>query len=166
MTEISTNRLIVLSDFVDTNKVQVDFSGAVAGLRPLDGNTEALYAAFKKKQKHFRVYRKENMPKRFHFQNNDRIPPVILIADEGWYIRKTPLTEKAAADFEKATHGYDPRLKSMGATFIAYGPAFRRGATIAPVENVNIYNLLCAIIGLTPAPNDGDDRLVKAVLAK
>jgi hypothetical protein len=77
-----------------------------------------------------------------------------------------PKTGKAAAGFEKATHGFDPKLKSMGATFIAAGPAFRRGVTIAPVENVHIYNLLCATLGLTPAPNDGDDRLVKNVLVK
>jgi hypothetical protein len=31
---------------------------------------------------------------------------------------------------------------------------------------VNIYNLLCATLGLTPASNDGDDSLVRAVLAK
>jgi hypothetical protein len=32
------------------------------------------------------------------------------------------------------------------------------------VENVHIYNLLCAALGLTPAPNDGDDRLVRTML--
>ena len=38
--------------------------------------------------------------------------------------------------------------------------------TIDSVENVHIYNLLCATLGLKPAPNDGDDRLVKQVLAE
>jgi hypothetical protein len=32
------------------------------------------------------------------------------------------------------------------------------------VENVHIYNLLCAAAGLKPAPNDGDDRLVRVAL--
>jgi hypothetical protein len=32
------------------------------------------------------------------------------------------------------------------------------------VESVHVYNLLCAALGLTPAPNDGDDRLVRSVL--
>ena len=52
----------------------------------------------------------------------------------------------------------------MAATFIAWGPAFRHGVEIEPVENVHIYNLLCATLGLKPAPNDGDDRLVRQVL--
>ena len=34
------------------------------------------------------------------------------------------------------------------------------------MENVHIYNLLCATLNLKPAPNDGDDRLVEKVLAK
>jgi len=64
----------------------------------------------------------------------------------------------------KGMHGFDPALKSMGATFIASGPAFKRGVTIPPFDNVDVYNLLCAVLGLRPAPNDGDDFLVKRVL--
>jgi hypothetical protein len=52
----------------------------------------------------------------------------------------------------------------MGATFIANGPAFRHGVVIPSFENIHIYNLLCAVLGLKPAPNDGDDRLVHAAL--
>ncbi len=165
MTELSTNRIIALSDLVDLNTVQVDFSGAVAGVRPLDGNVDALYEKLKKTE-HAKIYRRENMPERFHFRNNDRIPPVILVADEGWHIERLPLTAERAEKFQKATHGYDPQLQSMGATFIAYGPAFRHGVVIPPVENIHIYNLLCATLALKPAPNDGDDRLVKEVLAR
>jgi predicted AlkP superfamily pyrophosphatase or phosphodiesterase len=86
------------------------------------------------------------------------------VADDAWYLSKRSSSEAATREMNKATHGYDPELDSMGATFIAWGPAFRHGVTIAPVENVHIYNLLCATLGLKPVPNDGDDRLVKEVL--
>jgi hypothetical protein len=36
---------------------------------------------------------------------------------------------------------------------------------IDAVENIHLYNLLCAVTNLMPAPNDGDDRLVRALLA-
>ena|ERR1051325_5199268 len=166
MTDISTNRLIALSDFVNLENVQVDFSGAVAGLRPLDGNVDALFQAFKGKEKHFQVFRRENAPAEFHFRDHARIPPVILVADDGWYLSKRSASELQTSGFNKATHGYDPKLDSMGATFIAWGPAFRKGVKLAPVENVHIYNLVCATLGLKPAPNDGDDQLVNAVLAR
>jgi predicted AlkP superfamily pyrophosphatase or phosphodiesterase len=166
MTEVSTNRVIVLSDFVDLEKVQVDFSGAVGGLRPLDGNVEALYGSFAGKESHFRVYRRENTPEQYHYRNNKRIPDIIVVADEGWYISRRPMATTSGRAFEKATHGYAPELLSMGATFIAWGPAFRHGVTIPPVENIHIYNLLCSTLGLKPAPNDGDNRLVDEVLVK
>jgi predicted AlkP superfamily pyrophosphatase or phosphodiesterase len=164
MTDLSTNRVIALSDYVDLGSVQVDTWGAVAGLRPLDGNVDALYGEFAGKENHFKVYRQENMPARFHYTDNPRIPPVVLVADEGWYINKRPIDPSKT--FESATHGFDPELKSMGAMFIAYGPAFRHGVTLPPAPNVDIYNLLCATLGLQPAPNDGDDSLVREVLAK
>jgi predicted AlkP superfamily pyrophosphatase or phosphodiesterase len=166
MVGISPVRTIALGDIVDLKSVQVDFSGAVAGLRPIDGNVEALYQAFKTREKHFKVYRAETMPERYHFLGNPRIPPVIVLADDTWYLSKRTSNETSSREMNKATHGYDPELDSMGATFIAWGPAFRRDVTIEPVENVHVYNLLCATLGLKPAPNDGDDRLAKEVLAK
>lgn len=165
MAELSPDRVITLGDDLDLSKVQVDFSGATAGLRPLDGNGEALYAALKKKEKHFRLYCRAQLPERFHFQDNDRIPPLVLVADEGWYITQRT-AEQAGRTLQKATHGFDPELPSMGGLFLARGPAFQRGVTIDPVENVHVYNLLCATLGLKPAPNDGDDRLAEKILQK
>jgi hypothetical protein len=54
----------------------------------------------------------------------------------------------------------------MGATFMAHGPAFRRGVVLPPFDNIEVYNLLCAVLGLRPAPNDGDDRLARAALLR
>jgi len=41
-------------------------------------------AALDAKRRHFRVYRREDVPARLHYSGNRRIPPVVLIADEGW----------------------------------------------------------------------------------
>jgi predicted AlkP superfamily pyrophosphatase or phosphodiesterase len=166
MVGVSTSRMIALSDYVDPEKVQVDFSGAVAGLRPLEGDAESLYKKFAGKENHFKVYRREETPAEYHFRDNRRIPPVILVADDAWYLSRRSITDQSRRGFKAATHGYDPNLASMGATFIAWGPAFRRHKTIKPVQNVHVYNLLCATLGLEPAPNDGDDRLVREVLAE
>lgn len=66
----------------------------------------------------------------------------------------------------KGKHGYDSSLPDMGALFIAWVRHLRPVSTIDSVKNIHIYNLLCASLGLTPAPNDGDDRLVRAVLGR
>ena len=68
--------------------------------------------------------------------------------------------------YNLGSHGWDPATPNMGALFIAQGPAFQRGVTIADVDNVDIYNLLCAALGITPAPNDGGQQLVRSALQR
>jgi predicted AlkP superfamily pyrophosphatase or phosphodiesterase len=45
-------------------------------------------------------------------------------------------------------HGFDNHHPEMRATFIAWGPAFRKGITIDGFENVHIYPLVAHILGL------------------
>jgi hypothetical protein len=52
----------------------------------------------------------------------------------------------------------------MRALFIGRGPAFRRGVVVRPFTNVHLYDLMARILGLTPAPNDGNLDSVRAVL--
>ena len=52
----------------------------------------------------------------------------------------------------------------MQATFIAHGPAFKRGFVADPFENIHVYELMCKILGLKPAKNDGDLSRVKDML--
>ena len=66
----------------------------------------------------------------------------------------------------RGSHGYDPSLPSMQATFIAHGPAFRRGTRLPAFDNVDVYPLLMRLLGLTPAPNDGSTHSVEAALTR
>jgi predicted AlkP superfamily pyrophosphatase or phosphodiesterase len=61
-------------------------------------------------------------------------------------------------------HGYDNELPSMRAIFIAHGSAFNKGVVIEPFENVQVYNVMTRILGLRPAPNDGNDTVTIAAL--
>ena len=50
------------------------------------------------------------------------------------------------------------------AIFIAHGPAFKRGYVAEPFQNIEVYNVMCKILGLTPAKNDGNLENVKEML--
>jgi hypothetical protein len=52
----------------------------------------------------------------------------------------------------------------MHGLFVAVGPGVRRGVVVPEVENIHIYELMCRMLGLKPAKNDGDDRLIRQVL--
>jgi hypothetical protein len=52
----------------------------------------------------------------------------------------------------------------MGATFIAAGPAFQEGVVVPAFANIHVYELLCRVLGLAPAPNDGSLEVLRGVL--
>ena len=163
MTNIGPDRVVVLDDYLDPAFVQVDFFGSAAGLRPLDGNAASVVRALSALP-HAKVYLTKDMPAHFHFSANPRIPPVWIVPDEGWEIETRAHFKVVSAKYLKGDHGFDPALESMHGILIASGPSFMHGVVIDPVENIHIYNLICAALQLTPAPNDGDNRLVRAFL--
>jgi predicted AlkP superfamily pyrophosphatase or phosphodiesterase len=64
-------------------------------------------------------------------------------------------------------HGYDNALPEMGATFYAWGPAFRNGVQIPAFENVNVYPLVAGILGLKiTQPIDGSLQVLSETLKK
>jgi hypothetical protein len=144
--------------------VQVDFDGPVAGLRPKNGDTAALLQSLAPLQ-HAKAYRVEDLPPRFHITANPRNPPVWIVPDEGWEIYFRTKFDTYKNNFNKGEHGYDPDFASMRGILIACGPSFKSdGRVIDATANIHVYNLLCAAAGLKPAPNDGDQRLVRAIM--
>ncbi len=153
MAPIAPDRAIFLDDYINTTDVDIAELTAIATLAPKPGKAAEVYAKLKAGGPHFKTYRKGEMPERFHYDTNPRIAPLILIGEEGWmftthdrYARKKPMG---------GAHGFDNQLLSMGASFIAAGPAFRVGYTSKPFQNIHVYDLICHILGLTPAKNDG-----------
>lgn len=164
LTPISLERVIFLDDYVDPTAVQLDFDGPVAGLRPTDGDVDRLVRAFARLS-HGKAYRTSELPARFHITENERNPPVWIVPEEGWEIYFRARIEAFRGKFNRAEHGYDNAFASMRGILVARGPAFRSdGAVIDAAENIHLYNALCAVLGVKPAPNDGDDRLTRALL--
>jgi predicted AlkP superfamily pyrophosphatase or phosphodiesterase len=125
-----------------------------------------VYRALHGKHPHLQIYKKGEVPERWHFNAHPRITPIVAVADEGWTI-----TSRQQLDRWKqqrwtggGAHGYDPDLVSMGALFVAAGPGIARGRVIPPVRNVHIYSLMAQLLGLTPAATSGSLDSVRIVL--
>ncbi len=60
---------------------------------------------------------------RYHYKGNRRAPPLVLVADEGYYITSRPRMAWATANGITigGTHGFDNDLPSMQAILIATG---------------------------------------------
>ena len=167
MAALSPDRVIVLDNLIDVAQMDVIDWAPVLGLSPKDGNVEKLYAALKDKHPNLDVYRRDEIPAVYGIAGHPRLPPVVGIAHEGWYItskREVDRWGEPDRDPPGGTHGYDARAKSMQGVFVAAGPRLKRGVTVAPFENVHIYELMCAVLGLTPAKNDGDPSVTRDML--
>lgn len=152
MTPIDASRVIRLDDYLDLDDVTVVDWMPVTAVTPKPGKSSAVYEALRRAP-HLQVFHKDSVPARFHYRDNPRITPLVLLADEGWTITSTERLQKSTP--RGGTHGYDNFLPSMGALFIASGPDIQQGRVIAPFANVHVYPLLARLLGVKPAPSDG-----------
>jgi predicted AlkP superfamily pyrophosphatase or phosphodiesterase len=169
MSPQSTGRVVFLEDLIDVSTIEIETTGPFAGFRPKRGTrTPAeLAASIRAKQPaHVQVYTREEIPARLEFSGNDRIHAVLVLADDQWNIEEKRTWGARRATYNKGNHGWDNATPNMGALFVAHGPAFARGRVIEQADNIHVYNLLCRVLGLRPAPNDGDDRLAHAALRR
>ena len=152
---------VFLEDYVDLATVRVaDWSPVLM----IDGgNDNAGLIEKLRRMPHVQVYRKEDLPERLHFKDNDRIPPVIAIAEHGWMITTREKLKKREYP-AWGEHGYDNADRDTWGIFIARGPAFKRGLRIPPFANIHIYNALCSSLALQPAPNDGSPEVLAPAL--
>ncbi|MGB5014985.1 MAG: ectonucleotide pyrophosphatase/phosphodiesterase, partial [Pyrinomonadaceae bacterium] len=111
-------------------------------------------------------WKKSDLPERFHYKQGVRVAPVICSAKLGWTMsnQKKPQANVTSVTTGRVrgAHGFDNQYQEMQAVFIAHGPAFKRKYVAEPFENVEVYNVMCKILGLKPAKNDGKlDRVKK-----
>ena len=155
MIQLSGDRVILLDDYIDVETVNVLESGGFLAIEPKNGDAAALEARLRGKHPALAIYRRDEVPPRLHYHDSARIAPIIGIPSDGW----TVTTRNRLSERHAATHGFDPRDRSMGALFVAAGPRIRAGIVLAPFENVDVYNFLCSVLELRPAKNDGRDWL-------
>uniref|UniRef100_A0A8C8SQ86 Ectonucleotide pyrophosphatase/phosphodiesterase 1 n=1 Tax=Pelusios castaneus TaxID=367368 RepID=A0A8C8SQ86_9SAUR len=161
MEAASCSKTAYLSTYMENVQDITVISGPAARLRPQNVPDEYFscmnsYHRFVKNKsypdQHFKVFMKELLPKRFHYVNNDRIEQVNFYLDPQWQLGRKPSEVKYCTG---GFHGSDNRFMNMQALFIGFGPGFKFKTQVDPFENIEIYNLICDLLGLTPANNNG-----------
>lgn len=97
---------------------------------------------------HLHVWRKADIPQWLHYQSDPNIGDVLVLPDEGFLF-----TDETCHD--GGVHGFDPAYSDMHALFRAMGPDVRVGENIGAFSNTAVYALVCRLLGISPAPNDG-----------
>jgi predicted AlkP superfamily pyrophosphatase or phosphodiesterase len=166
MAAVAAEHRIFLDDYITLDTVDIVEQGAFLQLAPKVGMVDALYQRLHGTHPHLTIYKREQLPARFHYPIQPRVQPIIGVLDEGWIATShaREASRKPDAEPTRGAHGFDPEVRSMHGLFVAAGPPIRSGLVVAPFENVHIYDLLCAVLKLTPAANDGDPEVTRGFL--
>ena len=157
MTETPDTKVINIADYINLDDVVTVGGGPFMEIRPNEGKLESVYQALQNID-NTQVFKKEDIPDKFNYKNNNRIEPILLLADEHWSIMTPGRTPIAGS------HGYDPDYQSMNGIFIAHGPAFKSGFSGPEIHNIHLYEMMCKILGVVPANNDGSLEISKVFL--
>ncbi|KAM3603477.1 uncharacterized protein V6R79_023202 [Siganus canaliculatus] len=161
MEEASCEKAAFVSDYQDNTADFTIIQGPAARIRPkripeeyfsFDYEGLVKNLSCRTADQPMRPYLTENLPKRLHFANNERIERGHLYMKPGW---QAALNQKEIKYCSGGFHGSDNLFTNMQAIFIGYGPSFKESAVVPPFENIEIYNLMCDLLGIRPAPNNG-----------
>jgi alkaline phosphatase D len=160
MGPVSPSRYINLPGVVPQRLIAGIFGGnPVYTINPAEGKADSVLYLLNK-EKGFKAYNKSEVPARLHYGTHPRIGQIVVIADSSWSIGTRP----DGSGIRGGAHGYDNANTDMHAIFYAAGPAFKRGYTFDQLNNTDIYNLICKILKLKPAPNDGNLQNINHIL--
>jgi predicted AlkP superfamily pyrophosphatase or phosphodiesterase len=169
MAALDQNNAVVMDEYFDFDDAErIIWTGEIVQIFPKEGKEDAIMSGLQKPGIRTKCWRKKDVPERLNYKHGARVAPIVCSSDLGWMMTSRERYEamKKRDDFNRTrgAHGYDNKYQEMQATFIAHGKAFKKGKVVEPFENVEVYNILCKILGLSPAPNSGNLDRVRAML--
>ncbi|KAK7066956.1 ectonucleotide pyrophosphatase phosphodiesterase [Halocaridina rubra] len=154
MAEAGDNRVIRLDDYIPNVVSRSRFwKGAFVRLQPHDNSPETkadMMNALSCQRPEMRVYEKTTLPIRWHMNNQRSVEDIVLDVDAGYSVGGDSSFKADAGE-----HGYDNFFSVMNALFVAHGPDFQRHVEVEAFQNIELYNLMCHLMGVQPAPNNG-----------
>ncbi len=165
MAPVEPEQYLAVEDMAPLEEAEAVSIGQVIGFNPRPGREQAAAARLLGRHAHHECWRRQDLPPRWRYGSHPRVPAIVCQMDEGWnaspraHLQRIPLERR-----KRGAHGYDPALPSMRAMFVARGPSFRSGVTVPAIDNVDVYPLLARLLGVEPAPNDGDPRALLPAL--
>ncbi|WP_317192713.1 alkaline phosphatase family protein [Gelidibacter pelagius] len=168
MAAVATDHLIPIETVQNDSLFRSVDNGSIVNIHPNnDTEVDAVFQYLKEKEKHFKVYKTEDTPGFEYSPKNKDWGAIQLIPDSGYYFSN----EKNIALLNQnniktiGVHGFDSDNRDMHGIFYTNGPAFKTEHTIPSFQNIDIYPLICDILGFEVPDNiDGTLSKVQDVL--
>ncbi|CAD5112841.1 DgyrCDS2053 [Dimorphilus gyrociliatus] len=124
----------------------VQKSSTLYHIWPMENYKEEIVKELEKVDNITVLLKKDESKNNYHYRKNSRIAP---------------------DKYNKGDHGFDPYVTSnraMNGIFYAFGPSIRKNIQLEPFRNVEIYQLLCSLTGLTCVKSSSTHFLATNVL--
>jgi predicted AlkP superfamily pyrophosphatase or phosphodiesterase len=160
MASVSSDKYINLKSLVP-NRMIASISGGnpVYLINPSEGKRDSVLYLLGN-VKGLKAWKKSEVPAKWHYGTNPRIPEIVVVADSSWSI----VTRPYASSIRGGAHGYDNSDPDMFSIFYASGPSFKKNYKLKELNNIDVYNLICRILDLKPTKNDGNPAHIKGML--
>ncbi|XP_069839761.1 ectonucleotide pyrophosphatase/phosphodiesterase family member 7-like [Dendropsophus ebraccatus] len=146
--------------FRDTVKFDILDYGGFGMIEPKAGKEEEIYQALKDAHPHLKVARKQELSERFHYSKHERILPILLYGDLGYSVNG-----RLILYVNKGDHGFDNNEMDMKMIFRAFGPDFKKNYIAEPFDSIQIYPLMCKLLGVIPEPHNGSIAVTQDMIA-
>ncbi|HEY0505008.1 MAG TPA: ectonucleotide pyrophosphatase/phosphodiesterase [Lysobacter sp.] len=156
MAKVGPGHAIGVADMVDPRDATVVSDGQSIGIVPVPGREAEAEKRLLGAHAQYDCWRREDLPARWNYGRHPRVPPIVCQMHEGWDALFPTKLAQRPPQATRGSHGFDPALPSMRALFVARGPSFVPGTQLAAFDNVDVYPLLAHLLGIPPAPNDGE----------
>jgi predicted AlkP superfamily pyrophosphatase or phosphodiesterase len=164
MAEVSRERIIVLDDYFDTDQIEIIEGSPSLMMNVTSGEVDDIYESLKAGEEHYKVFRKNDLPERFHLKNSSRVPDIIVIPEIGYTVNTREYFERRPDYPSGGAHGFDNEDEEMHAIFIAHGPGFKKGMGIPAFENIHVFELITHLLGIESSGTDGNLETVREIL--
>ena len=159
MASVSPEKYINLKSLVPDRMIaSISGGNPVYLINPAEGKADSLLLLINRASG-VRAWRKSELPSKWHYGTHPRIPEIVVVADSSWSIGT-----RLSASSNKGAHGYDNYNPDLFSIFYAAGPSFKKNYSFSELKNTDVYNLVCRILNIKPAPNDGNRKNIRKLL--
>jgi len=163
MTPISKDRAVCATDYISMDWVERFVGDTPTSIWVKEGYVDSVYNHLSGVE-HIRVWKKGEVPEYLHYGTSNRLGEVIVCPDLGWQFGLRGARNGG-------NHGFDCKELDMMVAFRAIGPDFKENFDAPYTEgeqssfrNIDLYPLLCHLLGIKPAPVDGKLERIQKIL--
>lgn len=151
MQTVDTTKIIRPKDYLKPRWLKSQEGVIPALLYAQEGCVDSIYNALKDVE-HIQVWKQEDVPARFAYSNNDRIGDIVVLPNLGYQFCNE-------YRYTNGAHGFDPYSSAMHVPVWTYGSLLSKQsqgvAALDSLVNVDMYPLICNLLQIKAAHNDG-----------